>query len=138
MSDIVDHLDVMRYTDAGAPWLHVYAQSHEHSRAIIRGKVEALRALRDALEKAIEAGQAEAQAFCHDGEGYAILCQRVNLNGLLGPLPYSGEDFSEMREEFYGNPIQSIKRTGRSRSDAEACRQYLPADLGRVRPTIRS
>ena len=113
MSDIVDHLDVMRYTDAGAPWLHVYAQSHEHSRAIIRGKVEALRALRDALEKAIEAGQAEAQAFCHDGEGYAILCQRVNLNGLLGPLPYSGEDFSEMREEFFRNTHRFLQADGK-------------------------
>ena len=94
-------LDHMRYTDPGAPWLHIYAQPFQHEDAVIRGNVEALTALRDALTVAIETGQAEADAFCHDGEGFGVLCQRVNLNALMGPLPYTEEGWSEARSEFF-------------------------------------
>lgn len=91
----------MRYTDPGAPWLHIYPQPRQHGQAFIRGNAEALTALRDALTAAIESGQGEAGVFAHDGEGYAVTCQRVNIGGLLGPLPYTEEGWTEARDEFF-------------------------------------
>lgn len=98
MSDRTEH---MRYTDPDAPWRHVYAQIYQHQPAIIRGNVAALTALREALDKAIATGEATADAFAIDGEGFGILCQRVNLNGLLGPLPYCDEPFPHERSQFF-------------------------------------
>lgn len=80
------------------PWLHVYAQSRQHSPAKIRGTTEGLKALRDALNTAIEHGgkaTGEAQTspvYAWDGEGYVVEIQRVNVIDLLGSLPYSGKE----------------------------------------------
>lgn len=74
-----------------ASWMHVYAQSHEHAPAEIRGTREALVALRDAIDRALKHpnGEAECAAFACDGEGYGIEIRRVPRSTLQGSrLPY--------------------------------------------------
>lgn len=76
------------------PWMHLYAQYIEHSPATIRGNVEALRKLRDAITEAIEGGTGEAKdIFASDGEGYSIEVQRVNTIAALGTPQYIWHEF---------------------------------------------
>jgi hypothetical protein len=53
------------------PWLHIHAQSHEHSHATIIGTREALIAMRDAIDRALtdKNGETEMKAMAGDGEG---------------------------------------------------------------------
>ena len=53
-------------------WMQIYGQTYWHQPAKIYGDLIALAALRDAIGKAIEAGQAEITAFSSDGEGYEL------------------------------------------------------------------
>lgn len=73
------------------PWLHIYAQSHEHAPAEIRGTREALIKLRDTIDQALAHpnGEAEFSAFVCDGEGYAVEVRRVPRSTVLrSRLPY--------------------------------------------------
>ena len=73
------------------PWMHVYPQSHAHAPAEIRGTREAMIALRDTIDRALNHsnGEAEFQAFTKDGEGYGVLLRRVPRDALhRSRLPY--------------------------------------------------
>ncbi len=73
------------------PWLHVYPQRHAHHPAEIRGTREALVALREAIDLALDRpnGAADAVAFARDGEGYSIEVRRVPRDALhRSRLPY--------------------------------------------------
>ena len=57
--------------------LHIHAQPHWHAEAYIVGNSEGLKALRDAIDKALENGHAatphdEKPVFVTDGEGYVV------------------------------------------------------------------
>lgn len=70
------------------PWIHVYGQYMYHSEAVIRGTAPALTALRDAIDSALKGGEAEANVFATDGEGYEIKVQKVNTCALVGEPEY--------------------------------------------------
>ncbi len=74
------------------PWLHIHAQSHEHSQATIIGTREALIAMRDAIDRALadKNGEAEMKAMVGDGEGYGVYFHCVPRRAMLdGRLPYT-------------------------------------------------
>jgi len=73
-------------------WVNIYAQYIYHSPATIRGTRNGLVALRDALTKAIDEGEATAVVFASDGEGYGIKCRRVNVLRQLGEPEYRYQD----------------------------------------------
>jgi hypothetical protein len=58
--------------------LHIYGQSIWHDHAFIVGNTEALTALRDALDAALQPGAAvgEVSMFTSDGEGYELKVYR--------------------------------------------------------------
>lgn len=60
------------------PKLHVYSPSYFHDHAFIVGNKEALEALRDAIEAALETGSAvgETTASTADGEGFDLKVYR--------------------------------------------------------------
>lgn len=66
-----------------APWVHITSQFHEHGEAYVTGTREGLVALRDALDVALAKGDATAEVFATDGEGYGIV---VRLSGTLSGL----------------------------------------------------
>ena len=71
--------------------MHVYGQDCEHEEAFIVGNETALRALRDALDAALNGGLGQATVFAADGEGYILHVikhptQRIDRL----QLPYSG------------------------------------------------
>lgn len=88
-------------------WLHIYGQYDNHCPATIRGTTTALMALREAIDKALETGEGEADAYTTDGEGYGVTVERRNVVRHMGQLPYlmweavranEKENFSYMRE----------------------------------------
>lgn len=59
--------------DESIPLLHVYGQSAWHDDVFIVGNRQALKALREAIGKALEQGQGETNdVFVADGEGYGV------------------------------------------------------------------
>lgn len=72
----------------GLAFLHLFPQYKWHSPARIAGTEEALIALRDALNAAIETGSAEVSVFAHDGEGYRVEISRHRCTSELGAAPY--------------------------------------------------
>jgi len=56
--------------------LHIHAQEQWHGEAFIVGNTEGLKTLRDAIDKALEAGHGvtpkEAGVFVTDGEGFDV------------------------------------------------------------------
>ena len=77
------------------PWLHLYAQSHAHSPAELRGTRAALLELRQAIDRALADpnGEAEFSAMTSDGEGYGVEVRRVPRSTLWrSRLPYAQLD----------------------------------------------
>ncbi|MFJ6411301.1 hypothetical protein ACIQLG_00720 [Terribacillus saccharophilus] len=62
----------------GTNHLHLYAQTRHHADAFIVGNREGLTRLRDALNKSLEDGQAQAEFFPSDGEGYDTYIKLLN------------------------------------------------------------
>lgn len=90
------HENETGFNISGAPFLHVFPQHSWHSPATIRGNIAALKALRDAIDAAIEKGEASARAFATDGEGYEILIERC------ATMAHIGEPFYAMQEIVQG------------------------------------
>lgn len=70
--------------------LHVYAQESWHSPAQIMGHRDALKALRDAIDRALQTGmEASSEAMTNDGEGYHVIINIRDGEGLARlQLPY--------------------------------------------------
>jgi hypothetical protein len=74
--------------------LHIWSQYAEHSEAFILGNREGLLALREAIDKALDVGQAHAMTFCTDGEGFdtLVVCEDSDWQGPVWQeqkLPYT-------------------------------------------------
>lgn len=95
------------------PWLHVYGQFSWHSEAAIVGTKNGLTALRDAVSRAIETGQGQAEVIATDGEGYTIEIRR-SIRSSMGEPQYAIYGFKaeidEMREAH--ERVRKIKRVG--------------------------
>lgn len=90
------------------PVVHLYGQEMWHCEAFILGNAEGLRALRDAIDRALAApGQPQAfEPFVRDGEGYAlaIACLDDETMGRAA-LPYHDEMFASMET---GTPLEQV------------------------------
>lgn len=76
------------------PWLHIHGQYQWHAEAMIFGTMEALIALREAIDRAIvdKNGEAETEAFAGDGEGYGIKIRRVPRRAVQDQqVPYTAD-----------------------------------------------
>ncbi len=58
--------------------LHVYSSHAHHDDAFIIGNRDALAALRDAIDSALEGGIAKTDAFICDGEGFSTYVVAVD------------------------------------------------------------
>lgn len=74
-------------------FLHIYAQDQWHADAFIVGNAEALKALRDAIDRALERGHGYASCYVNDGEGYYTAVVKVDDKEKLDRLgvPYTDE-----------------------------------------------
>jgi len=76
--------------------LHIYAQSSWHDNATIAGTPESLKALRGAIDTAIQKGVAKCDSFVNDGEGYTIIVQSMSADEAERiAAPYTDEIASE-------------------------------------------
>jgi hypothetical protein len=86
--------------------LQVYGQGAWHDDVYIVGNREALEALRDAINTAIDTGQGETACFVSDGEGFTTAILRDdtvfgNPEWYKYPVPYSDNIAKEKREEVW-------------------------------------
>lgn len=67
--------------------LHVYASEHPHEEAFLTGTPDALRRLRDAIDRALENKRPEcAVVYASDGEGHAVVVQPCeDMTGVVVP-----------------------------------------------------
>lgn len=59
-------------------FLHIYAQTDWHSESFIVGTTPALKALRDAIDQALEKNSAVTESMVNDGEGFDIVVACVD------------------------------------------------------------
>ncbi len=81
--------------------LHIYAQPDQHADAYIVGDAEALRALWEAIGRALVTGKQDGTGcvFCADGEGYVVLVKpatEAEMDRLR--LPYTAESARDERD----------------------------------------
>lgn len=71
--------------------LHVYPSGFPHSEVYIAGTADALRELKNAIDKALEDGKSVSEEFfTNDGEGYSIVVASVDENTLSSYVePYA-------------------------------------------------
>ena len=58
-------------------YLHIYGQTDWHAKSYIIGDLTALKALRKAIDAAIESGGGKCESFTNDGEGYDTVVIKV-------------------------------------------------------------
>lgn len=80
--------------------LHVFGQAQWHDDAYIVGDETSLRALRDAIDRALASGRDKATSFVNDGEGFDVVVIKADeavLDRLM--LPYNDEIAAEKHGE---------------------------------------
>lgn len=70
------------------PWLHITSQFRWHGEAYITGTRDGLLALAGAINEALLNGDATAEVFATDGEGYGIVVRLSSTVGGLGRPVY--------------------------------------------------
>lgn len=81
--------------------LHIYGQRAEHDDAFIIGDFEALTALREAIDRALNSPKAETVTpFTEDGEGYLLTVLHDGTSELM--VPYT--DNLDHTREYSGKP----------------------------------
>lgn len=83
--------------------LHIYPQYMNHSPATIRGDVEALTKLREAIDVAIKNGTVEVKMMASDGEGYTVSVERQRVLSAMGEPFYAHDNYlaeSSARYEY--------------------------------------
>lgn len=84
--------------------LHLHAQGGHHEEAHIVGNRRGLRALRDAISRALGTGESECDQFTADGEGYSVFVRLDDAaphddDARQWALPYTQEYAAETRED---------------------------------------
>ena len=75
------------------PLVHQYAQESWHRESLIYATAQGLRALRAAIDHALETGVGFTTATAHDGEGYFALVVRAEEEHFTGAQsPYCDPD----------------------------------------------
>lgn len=75
--------------------LHLYGQCANHEEAWVVGNKAGLKALRDAIDRALTSDQVEgASQYAVDGEGYKVLVLPLSTEGMADlKLPYTDDGF---------------------------------------------
>lgn len=82
--------------------LHAYSQDSWHDDLVVAGDEEGLKALRNAIDEALQEGHGQSGVFVNDGEGYrALVLRKDNLDDL--PVPYDAEYAEEFADERWAN-----------------------------------
>lgn len=85
------------------PYLHLYGQGQWHGDAYIIGNTEGLKALRDAIDRALneERGASSLSAFVNDGEGFYTGVVKIDKPEDFDRLavPYNDEIAQDHRGE---------------------------------------
>ena len=81
---------------AGTRLLHVLGADGPHDEVMIVGTADALRALRDAISRALEVGEGAAKGtLTRDGEGFwPFVVRATEAQMEQVPLHYTGEPFN--------------------------------------------
>ncbi len=83
----------------GTELLHIIGHEYYHDIARIVGTKEALKKLRDAIDKAIEEGCEAITAMENDGEGYIVCIHAVKANYFDNiPFGYTDPDIIDGRD----------------------------------------
>jgi hypothetical protein len=106
-----------------APWLHITSQFHEHGEAYLTGTTEGLEALRDAIDAALKTGDATAEVYATDGEGYGIIVRRSNTVAGLGEPIY----FETLARDAYHTEIRLHEHIVRDRRRKRTQSKEQPA-----------
>lgn len=75
------------------PMLHVYSQQKVHQPVVIKGNIEGLCVLLNAIISAIAQPERNgmAEVFCGNAEAYEVIVKVVNTHDELSPVPYKVE-----------------------------------------------
>lgn len=94
------HSDWESYQDHDDRRLHVYGPDQWHGETFVVGNREALLALRDALDEALETGSGLALAYAADGEGFSCGVLLVEDEEVWAEvvLPYHSDLARDRRE----------------------------------------
>jgi len=82
--------------------LHIYGQTYPHDHAFLVGNKEALKALREAIDAALNNQAGGTTVFATDGEGYdvKVYCEEEEEYWGKSKLPYNDRDmFIEYDED---------------------------------------
>lgn len=71
--------------------LHIYGQDFWHTCGYIVGNKEALIALKNAIEIALDEGEGVVDVYVNDGEGYDVHVIRDNSDWKYKAVPYTDE-----------------------------------------------
>jgi hypothetical protein len=83
-------------------YLHIYGQMQWHGDAFILGNAEALKSLRDAIDRALsDEGKGSLGAYVNDGEGFYTAVVRVDNQETFDKLavPYHDEIAQDHRDD---------------------------------------
>lgn len=81
--------------------LHVFGQWCWHDEVYVVGNLDALLALRKAIDEALNTGVGVAEASTSDGEGFEVYVARMDSSAAweVTKRPYYGEDSVDRRED---------------------------------------
>lgn len=107
-------------------FLHIYAQSDWHGESFLVGTTHALKALRDAIDQALEKDTAVVESMVNDGEGFDIVVARIDNQEEFDKLsvPYTS-DIAQEHNPHAKNPweIFNVLKALREAQDARRRRQ---------------
>jgi hypothetical protein len=98
----------------GTSVLHVFGQDTYHAPVAIVGTREGLGALRDAITRALDTGEAAAaSSMAKDGEHYAAVVVPVTVQQMEEvPLAYIEDDFGDRVPSWLSDAIGRAAREG--------------------------
>jgi hypothetical protein len=84
----------MNQLPSNYPMVHIYPQKKVREQVVIKGNVEGLCSLINALISAIAYTEIPgiAQVFCNDAEVYELVVNLVTTHDELSPLPYQNHE----------------------------------------------
>ena len=102
--------------------LHIYAQEIWHDEAYIAGTRDALHALRDAIDRALNHNAPTvAEAFCCDGEGYRIhVVPATEEQADAMPVPYTDECARAQKDRVPFGPWALLRSNASMRRDQQS------------------
>lgn len=102
--------------------LHVFGQWCGHDAVYVVGNLDALLALRKAVDEALNSGVGATEVFAADGEGFEVYVARVDSSTEWesSKRPYHGEDAVDRREDaVHPSSIPAVRAAMRARNPSQ-------------------